>query len=247
MSGCGPYPDGNPEALKVAQEYVKRMGLPRIRETCPVKVLPEACAELAAEYAKLKNDPKDPKVKQAYNALVREVKAQYDFIRKAGFTVEFTKEDPYPDSKAMMKDLCENRRLRVFSGSASHPFMTDRENVLFRAVHDFFGHAAHGHNFNQHGEENAWVEHSKMFTEKARAALTTETRGQNNWFNCAINPETGKPYNQKGNPQKTYAEQKAAVLPKRFWSRKDVAYKNACPVVPKAADTGRRTALANQE
>ena len=35
-------------------------------------------------------------------------------------------------------------------------------NDLFRAIHDFFGHARNGNSFGPRGEFNAWREHSAI-------------------------------------------------------------------------------------
>ena len=56
-------------------------------------------------------------------------------------------------------------------------------NDLFRAVHDFYGHAVMGNGFGPVGEENAWLIHSQMYSDKARGVMTTETRMQNSWVN----------------------------------------------------------------
>ena len=140
----------------------------------------------------------------AYTALATEVEAQFDYMTKTmGVKVEFVDEDPYKTSREMFADVSKGtlKVLRTAS-TGSHPFFTDEQNDKFRAVHDFFGHAATGRGFGQDGEESAWVHHSQMFTETARGALTTETRGQNSW------------YNTRG---KGFAEQKVALLPKEFW------------------------------
>ncbi len=94
--------------------------------------------------------------------------------------------------------------LKVLSteSTGAHPLFSNAQNDKFRAVHDYFGHAATGRGFGQDGEEAAWVHHSQMFTEKARGALTTETRGQNSFFN---------------NRGKQFADQKVALLPEEFW------------------------------
>jgi hypothetical protein len=80
---------------------------------------------------------------------------------------------------------------------------------MFRGVHDFFGHAMHGYAFGPRGEENAWIEHSKMFSPLARWALTTETRAQNSWVNFG-------PYSDLPVDKRPYAEQKVGILPVRF-------------------------------
>jgi GNAT superfamily N-acetyltransferase len=140
----------------------------------------------------------------AYEALATEVEAQFDYMTKTlGIKVEFVADDPYKTSREMFADVSKGV-LKVLStaSTGSHPFLSDEQNDKFRAVHDFFGHAATGRGFGQDGEESAWVHHSQMFTETARGALTTETRGQNSW------------YNSRG---KVFAEQKVALLPKEFW------------------------------
>ena len=140
----------------------------------------------------------------SYTALATEVEAQFDYMTKTlGIKVEFVADDPYKTSREMFADVSKGV-LKVLStaSTGSHPFFKDEQNDKFRAVHDFFGHAATGRGFGQDGEESAWVHHSQMFTETARGALTTETRGQNSW------------YNTRG---QGFAEQKVALLPKEFW------------------------------
>jgi hypothetical protein len=140
----------------------------------------------------------------AYEALATEVEAQFEYMTKTmGIKVEFVDADPYKTSREMFADASQGvlKVLRTAS-TGSHPFFSDEQNDKFRAVHDFFGHAATGRGFGQDGEESAWVHHSQMFTETARGALTTETRGQNSW------------YNTRG---QGFAEQKVALLPKEFW------------------------------
>jgi GNAT superfamily N-acetyltransferase len=141
---------------------------------------------------------------ESYTALATEVEAQFEYMTKTlGIKVEFVADDPYKTSREMFADVSKGV-LKVLStaSTGSHPFLSDEQNDKFRAVHDFFGHAATGRGFGQDGEESAWVHHSQMFTETARGALTTETRGQNSW------------YNSRG---KVFAEQKVALLPKEFW------------------------------
>ncbi|MEV4539712.1 hypothetical protein AB0J82_38645 [Asanoa sp. NPDC049518] len=147
----------------------------------------------------------------AYRAFCRETLKQYDFLigRTAfgglGVAVRVVDEDPYPDAESMVDDL-RVRRLKVWASAAggnAHPYLSDGQNDMFRAVHDAFGHAASGRGFDRHGEEAAWVKHSTMYSALARRALTTETRGQN----CARIFRCGGD---------TFPEQKAALLPRRF-------------------------------
>jgi hypothetical protein len=158
-------------------------------------------SRIADAYDKLPDFDKE--AVDEFESLGREVNKQYDFMtRKLGVKVEFVSNDPYKTSKEMFADVSK-KRLKVLSTKATggHPVFTDEQNDRFRAVHDFFGHAATGRGFGQDGEEAAWVHHSQMFTPKARLALTTETRGQNSWYNTRKNG---------------FAKQKVALLPSEF-------------------------------
>lgn len=119
----------------------------------------------------------------AYKQFLSELDEQYDLLtNKLGYTVEVTKEDPYADVHELIADLRENKRIKVLATASTppgHPFLTDDENDRFRAVHDAFGHAGTGRGFDRHGEEAAYQAHANMFSDLARRALATETRGQN--------------------------------------------------------------------
>ncbi|MFF4810996.1 hypothetical protein ACFY03_22565 [Micromonospora chersina] len=153
----------------------------------------------------------DERAFAAYAAFSQETVRQYHFLigrvefGGLGLTVRVVDEDPYTDVEALVADL-ESRRLKVWASAASgnpHPYLSDGENDMFRAVHDAFGHAASGRGFDRHGEEAAWVKHGAMYSPLARRAMTTETRGQN----CAQ-------IFQYGGSQ--FPEQKAALLPHVF-------------------------------
>jgi hypothetical protein len=176
--------------------------------------------QIAKVYNSLVSDPSNPAVREAYEALVRESREQYDYmIRELDITVEFVPYDPYnvrgasgqmvPDSKLMMEDVVNNKHLFIRDSAQDfatdpHPIMSVEENNIFRAVHEFFGHAASGSNFRAAGEEAAWVSHSSMFSLQARRVLTTETRGQNSYYNF-FDPQ-----------RKQFAPQKAALFPEEY-------------------------------
>jgi hypothetical protein len=160
-----------------ADAYVARQAL---TEYAPVDfsaivACPERGQRIAALYAVA------PRLERAalasYRAFCRETDEQYDFLTGPtrygglGVRVETTDEDPYPDAGAMLHDLTEHHRLKVFATAACgnpRPLLSDEENDRFRAVHDFFGHAGTGRGFDQHGEEAAWVKHARMYSPLAR-------------------------------------------------------------------------------
>lgn len=116
----------------------------------------------------------------AYRQFERQVDSQFeDLTNRWGVRVAFTDTDPYASAEEMFADV-RNGWLAVWRTQADqrHPVLPSRTNDRFRAVHDFHGHYLTGRGFDRHGEEAAWVRHSRMFMGLARRAMTTETRGQ---------------------------------------------------------------------
>ena len=141
----------------------------------------------------------------AYEALRSEVNEQFDYlVNDMGIKVDVVEQDPYKNGSEMMADLEQNGHIAVLSTAVTggHPFFTNEENDMFRAVHDVFGHAGAGTNFDRNGEEASFVSHFQMFSPLAARALATETRGQNSWLTYSGND--------------TFAEQKLALLPEEM-------------------------------
>lgn len=154
---------------------------------------------------------RDERAFAAYAAFCRQTLRQFQFLvgrmefGGLGVAVRVVDEDPYRDAASMVEDV-RRRRIRVWASASTgnpHPYLSDAENDMFRAVHDVFGHAATGRGFDPDGEEAAWLKHSTMYSPLARRALATETRGQN----CALT------FHYRG---VRFPEQKAALLPRRF-------------------------------
>lgn len=202
----------NPAVKRLLKDYVEEAGLPPYEPTSEVAWDEDRCRVIAREFEALDWRDESPVVEDAYRALAREVLSQYEFLSRSYAIEPYGDDDPVPyaDSAEMMDDVRENRHLWVYTGGDDHAYLSREENFMFRAVHDLFGHAAGGFGFGPIGEENAWVEHSKAFSPIARAALTTETRGQNSWVNCG--PHADLPVTER-----PYAEQKGALLPENRW------------------------------
>jgi GNAT superfamily N-acetyltransferase len=200
------YPaDSLKSARDGAKEYAFKKGLKPDDSIDYTKVVAnrERASKIADIYESLPKMDRD--AVDEYEALASEVEEQFNYMTQTlGVKVEFVAEDPYKTSKEMFADVSTGS-LKVLSTATTgaHPIFSDEQNNKFRAVHDYFGHAATGRGFGQDGEESAWVHHSQMFTKNARAALTTETRGQNSFFN---------------NRGKQFADQKVALLPEEFWA-----------------------------
>ena len=137
----------------------------------------------------------DAGAEAAYRAMAEDTARQFDMLTSPagrgglGVDVSVTDIDPYDTSKIegvrRMIDDMNNRRLAVLSTQTTggHPFFTNDQNDMFRAVHDAFGHGATGRGFNRHGEEAAYRSHARMYSPEARPALASETRAQNAYVN----------------------------------------------------------------
>ncbi len=200
-------PAPHQKARDVAHDYMESAGLKYTPPTDYVKVDPVRATKIADEYESMKHDPTNPRVKKAYRAMADETLSQYNSIIKSGVKFEFIPTegvDPYAVSPRMAtEDVRQNNHLYVFPttggfGTAGddvddNPLLEDSGvkwgdkpvsyNDIFRAVHDYFGHVKEGNGFRADGEENAWRSHSAMYSDEARLAMTSETRGQNSWVN----------------------------------------------------------------
>lgn len=209
------------EAEDIATKYSSQYRDPKNPPSpppSPVRVLnKDRAKEIAQEFEMLPQISEDPQTKKAYKAMVQETEGQLKTILDAGYKVEINNEEPYANSQEMIDDLKKNKRLKIFSTESGYgdTKITEAQrkrdvrlqdsgykdvngkpllnNDVFRFVHDFFGHAQMGNSFGAIGEENAWRIHSKMYSDIARRAMTTETRGQNSWVNFSgVNDESFK-------------------------------------------------------
>lgn len=197
----------NPKVEALAEEFIGGK-VPRPLARATMLDIPFA-KRIADWYDSATSNPDDPAVQAAYRAFADETRRQFEFLKSKGIKFEFVDTDPYKTSAEMMQDVAENNRLKVLKTEAGmHPLLSEEENDMFRAVHDFFGHAKEGHQFGQLGEENAYRVHSAMYSPEARRVMATETRGQNSWVN-------NQPAN-KVKPGSVYAEQKVALMPEEF-------------------------------
>lgn len=269
-------PGASPET--VAAKYAESKGLPPPAAHEPVKVDPEFAKNVADAYDAMKHNPNDPRVKQAYDALARETADQFYYIKAhTGLQTEpWTGEgQPYKDSAAMMKDVKENNHMFYFptesgygeAGAAAtgdHPLLASVPtgpdgkpgempyNDMLRIVHDYIAHAKGGHQFGPNGEENAFIEHTKLYSPDAQAALASETRGQNSWVNFGKHMRDAEGnLLKKGDAgyltpqQRPFAPQKAGLLPPGLRGL------NPENVAPSVADAGEslkaNAALGNAE
>jgi hypothetical protein len=170
---------------------------------------PDSVEAVARNYAAMPSF--DPSATKHFDAMRDDVRRQHDFMtNRLGIRTQVVDHDPYPDVHAMLDDVNRNKTLKVMGTAVTggHPYADNDTNDKFRAVHDFFGHAATGRSFDRHGEQAAYLAHAQMFSPLARPALATETRGQNS----SLIYHGGFP------------EQKVALLHPQFWSGTDAMH-----------------------
>ena len=210
----------------VAETYIKETG----RTHLPREPFnPERAKVIGKQYEEMAHTPNEPATATAYKALQDETSKQFHFLKdragvKLGPDMSVSKGDiNYPDSASMIKDVKKNNRLTFFPTEvgfgtdtmhANHPMLEiDPKTGLtyndeFRAIHDYFGHAAEGNTFKQTGEHSAFQAHKDTMPVEAHPALRTETEGQNSWLHSGPHvPENAS------DAMKPYAEQKAGLLP----------------------------------
>lgn len=225
------------EIREIAAGYAKSAGIEYKPGKPATAVNEDLGKRLADFYDEAKSNPADPEVQKSYQALADETMAQYRAMADAGYSVEpFTgKGEPYKNSAEMVADVRDNKHLFFlrtegnFSGG-DNALLADSGvaingqpllvNDVFRAVHDFFGHAKEGLQFGPKGEFNAWRAHSEMFSSEAQGALAAETLAQNSFVNFGkhLRDAEGK-IPAKGEPgyvplaERKFAEQKNVVVP----------------------------------
>jgi hypothetical protein len=222
--------------VDIAKGITEKKGLIYSPQLKYAEIDPNRAARLANQYELMQNNPSDPKVKKAYDAMINETLDQYEALRKAGYEFNFMPEggDIYGNPRNAINDIVMNKRLSVFpteqgfgslvEASQANPLLMKTgekwsgkdvtANDVFRAVHDVFGHAKYGTGFRAAGEENAAQSHARMYSPEALPAVMSETRGQNSWVNYGPYGEQ----NRIATPANTiYAEQKTGIMEPWTW------------------------------
>jgi hypothetical protein len=79
----------DPQLVAVADQYAKDNGIPFKRQAEYVKVDEERASRIADAYEEMINDPQNPKVKEAYQDLIKQTTAQYQALVDAGYKFWF--------------------------------------------------------------------------------------------------------------------------------------------------------------
>lgn len=96
---------------------------------------------------------------RAYRSIAKTVTRLFDRIP---VPVVYQSDDPYDSYADMARTVGREQMLRVYCEHAGHPFLSDSENLKFRAVHDWFGHLEADVHFKADGEFKKW-QHMKQY------------------------------------------------------------------------------------
>jgi hypothetical protein len=113
----------DPEIVAVAERYAKENGIELKRQAEYVNVDEDRAKRIASAYEQMKHDPQDPRVKEAYQELIKQTIAQYKALADAGYKFWFTDlnvpsnveylSSPYNS----LRDLRNNKQMGVFPTS----------------------------------------------------------------------------------------------------------------------------------
>jgi hypothetical protein len=166
---------------------------------------------MADLYAQASHDPLRPEVQDSYAVLLDTLTQQYLSIMDYGISIVPVGYNPYENSRQMFTDIEDRHRLLVLASEesmstlpADHPMRSVcpetglMYNIVFRGVHDVYGHYAGRHSLSDRGERAAWFQHMNTIPTLGHLALFCETRGQNAWTNHyldnALLPVSERPY-----------------------------------------------------
>lgn len=102
-----------------------------------------------------------------------------ELFDKIPVPVEFQPKDPYDSYTDMAETVGHEQKLRVYSKHNDHEYFSEKENMKFRAVHDWFGHLEADVDFSAEGEFKKW-EHMNQYykTEDQKRVMFGEVVGQ---------------------------------------------------------------------
>jgi len=112
-----------PELVDVAESYAKKFGVPYTRQAEYVQVDEDFAKSIAKAYEEMKHNPTDPKVKEAYDDLIRQTTDQYNALTEAGYEFTFFdgETDPYNGNPVdAMRDLRANKKMAVYGTYAGY-------------------------------------------------------------------------------------------------------------------------------
>ena len=111
----------DPQLVAVAEDYAAKNGIDLKRQSEYVEVDEDRAKRIADAYEQMANDPQNPKVKEAYQELIKQTIAQYQALVDAGYKFWFmdlnipSNVDYASSPFNALRDIRENKEAGVFS------------------------------------------------------------------------------------------------------------------------------------
>jgi hypothetical protein len=129
-------------------------------------------------------------VQPVYDRIVR---INHHYFKQIPIEVVFQSDDPYDNFNDMKNTVERENKLRVFDGGSQPKHMSHKDNIIGRAVHDWFGHLEADCDFSMKGEFLKWYHVKNRYPSKAQRLMFTEIVGQR----AMISKVGGFEYEQK--------------------------------------------------
>lgn len=126
-------------------------------------------------FRKLDIEEETPEVKAAFEEIV---KVNNELFNQIPFQVVFTDLDMYQSAKEMREKVLATGKIYIYTGWGGHPYLSQPENNIGRAVHDVFAHLVCGCPFTFEGELTAYYEQRKWYPEWTWDVLFAEIPAQ---------------------------------------------------------------------
>lgn len=97
-----------------------------------------------------------------------------ELFKQIPYEVVFTDQDMYTSAKHMREEVVKTNKIYIYNGWSGHPFLTQEENNIGRAVHDVFAHMVCGCPFSFQGELNAYYTQREYYPERVWQTLFAE-------------------------------------------------------------------------
>ena len=110
----------DPQLVAVAEDYAAKNGIDLKRQSEYVEVDEDRAKRIADAYEQMANDPQNPKVKEAYQELIKQTIAQYQALVDAGYKFWFmdlnipNNVDYASSPYNALRDMRENKEMGVF-------------------------------------------------------------------------------------------------------------------------------------
>jgi hypothetical protein len=102
------------------------------------------------------------------------VEVNRELFKHIPYEVIFTDKDMYASAKEMREKVTRSGKIYIYNGWSGHPFLTQTENNIGRAVHDVFAHMVCGCPFSFQGELNAYYTQREYYPESVWNTLFAE-------------------------------------------------------------------------